>query len=582
MNQRQRHLFFLLAVLFIFSNNRFLYAQSLPGGGTNDYLEIQSVTVAGKTLPIHRNNEVNLGASPDGITFHFGPETNATRLPMRLVYKLDDYENTWHGGAGGGGEMYLAVRFYNKAGEQVSQNFYYVHGDSAGWNHSLKNSSLTHRRETLTAPPLAARLMVVVSSAGPPATEGVYVVANLTATKSTGNLPPAALIQSPLDQSPDNVSISNLEAHGWVRDGTTPGMSKIVNIGHDPAIKAFAILDEDPIGHAEWRNTIQFAPKISPGDDIAIEWNEMFSMGLGDFRTAGYGKLPAGTYKFELKELDMFGNPTGAAASLKVIVPAPFWQTPWFWGVLLAGAAALVFAAGRYLVRQKLKREMAHLKNQQALERERLRIAHDIHDDLGARVTQISLLSALSQDNPAFPEKARADFDQISRMSRELVSALYQTVWAVNPENDNLDALGNYLCQMVNQLCERSQFRCRFHLSHLPATIQVSSQTRHNISMAVKEAVHNVIKHANASEVAIHVTLTGNFLTILVQDDGHGFQPGAQLAGHGLNNMKRRLEDIGGNFRIESQPGKGTVVRLEWSVKSPAADEAGSMQKSKL
>jgi len=99
------------------------------------------------------------------------------------------------------------------------------------------------------------------------------------------------------------------------------------------------------------------------------------------------------------------------------------------------------------------------------LEQERLRIAHDIHDDLGARVTQISLLSAMSQENTSFPEKARADFDKVSKMSRELVSALYETVWAVNPENDNLEALGNYVCQMVNNCANRQPsaavFMCR-------------------------------------------------------------------------------------------------------------------------
>ncbi len=134
----------------------------------------------------------------------------------------------------------------------------------------------------------------------------------------------------------------------------------------------------------------------------------------------------------------------------------------------------------------------------------------------------------MAQDNATFPEKARADFDKVSRMSRELVSALYETVWAVNPENDHLEALGNYLCQMVNQLCERTQLRCRFHVLDLPHEVQVSSQTRHNISLAVKEAVHNIIKHARASEVTIRMTLTDGFLNISVQDDGAGFHAGGQ------------------------------------------------------
>jgi signal transduction histidine kinase len=197
-----------------------------------------------------------------------------------------------------------------------------------------------------------------------------------------------------------------------------------------------------------------------------------------------------------------------------------------------------------------------------------LRIAHDIHDDLGARVTQISLLSAMAQDNPTFPEKARLDFDTISKMSRELVSALYETVWAVNPENDNLEALGNYLCQMVKQLCERTPLRCRFHVSDLPAEVQVSSQTRHNISLAVKEAVHNIIKHAKASEVTIRMVFADGFLEVAVHDDGAGFLPAENIAGNGLSNMKQRLQNIGGQCFVESQSGAGTTVRLRLRIQA--------------
>jgi signal transduction histidine kinase len=218
-----------------------------------------------------------------------------------------------------------------------------------------------------------------------------------------------------------------------------------------------------------------------------------------------------------------------------------------------------------------MRQEMVRLQHQQELEQERLRIAHDIHDDLGARVTQISLLSALSHDNPAFPEKARAEFDQISRMSRDLVSALYETVWAVNPENDNLDALGNYLCQMVNQLCEQAQLRRRLHVADLPGAIQISSQTRHNISLTVKEAVHNVIKHANASEVTMRVGLENLRLSVSVHDNGCGFQPSKRPAGNGLANMRRRMDKIGGSCAIESQPGEGTTVRLQLALNHQAS-----------
>jgi signal transduction histidine kinase len=175
----------------------------------------------------------------------------------------------------------------------------------------------------------------------------------------------------------------------------------------------------------------------------------------------------------------------------------------------------------------------------------------------------------MSQNNQLFPEKARADFDRISKMSRELVAALYETVWAVSPENDNLEALGSYLCQTANKLCEQTPLRRRFHVTELPDDVQLSSQTRHNISMAVKEAIHNAVKHANASEISLRMTYTDGELEITLQDNGRGFEPANPTDGNGLANMRHRLSKISGQCFVESQPGKGTTVRIHLHVPSP-------------
>jgi signal transduction histidine kinase len=167
-------------------------------------------------------------------------------------------------------------------------------------------------------------------------------------------------------------------------------------------------------------------------------------------------------------------------------------------------------------------------------------------------------------------EKARAEFNAISGMARELVSALYETVWAVNPENDNLDALGNYVCQMVDNLCDKAQLRRRLRMADLPRDFQVSSHVRHNLIMAVKEAVHNAIKHAKTSELSVYMAWEGTTLTIRVQDGGCGFQPVAIAAGNGLANMRRRLEHLGGTCTIQSQPGQGTTVSFCVNLKRPA------------
>ena len=399
-------------------------------------------TVNGKNLTLRYNEELNLGSFPKNIVFRFGTTTNATRAPMRIRYMLKGFESAWHNG---GDQMQLAVRFFNESKDQLNQNVFVVSGESAGWDGSLLTSPLTHRRETVVVPPEASRVMLVFSSAGPPSTLGIYVVANLVLSKSPGNSPASLLIPSPFD-APSHNEITNLVSTHWVPDGTRPSMAKIVEYGRDATTKAFAILDEDPDSHAEWRTTLDYAPKVTPGDVLVVEWNEMFSIGAAYVTTAWYPNLPPGDYQFQVAGLNAMGVPTGDQASLAVVVSQPFWRMPWFWSTMAILAIAFGVGSERYLVWRGIRREMLRLKHQRMLEEERLRIARDIHDDLGARVTQISLLSAMAQGNPKFPEPARMDFDRISRMSRELVSALYETVWAVNPENDNLDALANYLC----------------------------------------------------------------------------------------------------------------------------------------
>lgn len=537
-----------------------LPSRSAPDFKTN-LLTVQ-VEVDGTPVAATSEEKVDLGTFPRNIGFRFGSAPNSTYNPIRLRYKLDGYETNWHQV---NSQMTFTVRFYNDTGDQAGQDVFPVAGDSGGWNGNLKTSPLTHRREAVTVPAQASQLWIVISSAGAPASVGIYVVDNLQVTRVVTNGAPTKLLQSPLDSAQKDCSDEHPPV-GWIRDGTHPSMAKIIEIGPDPSTKAFAILDDDPFSHAEWHNIMAVAPKVKPGDHLLVEWDEMFSIGAGSFGAAYYDSLPAGKYHFLVEAITAMGDPTGVEASVAVVVPLPFWKQPWsFWtGGLIV--VLLTAAIARYLTWQRMRQEMTRLKSQQALEQERLRIAHDIHDDLGARVTQISLLSAMAQDNASFPEKAREDFGKVSRMARELVSALYETVWAVNPENDHLEALGNYLCQMVNQLCERTPLRCRFNVPELPHEVQVSSQTRHNISMAVKEAVHNIIKHGQATEVSMRLAFADGFLDVWVEDNGVGFEPEGRPGGYGLTNMKKRLANIGGHCFIESQPGKGTTVRMRLAI----------------
>jgi signal transduction histidine kinase len=530
---------------------------------TANRVQINAVAVQGEPLSWRSGKELSLGASPGNILFSFGPATNASPPPMRLRYKLDGYDPDWHDGDA---NMFLMIRFYDKTGEQVGQQFFNVKGQSAGWNGTPKNSRLTHREESLAAPPGSAKFQMTISSGGPPQTVGILVVENLTVSKlSMTNSAPTVLLRPPF-QGPTDQEEPN--PPGWTRAGTRPSMAKILKLD-DPPSEAFAIYDVDVFGHAEWHTLLDSsAPQVRPGDKLILEWNESYTMGL-NVMEAHYPSLPPGKYRFRVAEASPLGVPTGAEASLALRVPLPFWQLTWFW----AATAGVVAGGGTFGVRYrawlKMRAEMLEIKHQRALEQDRLRIARDIHDDLGARVTQISLISAVAQEK-SIPDEARADFDRISRLCREIVSAMYDTIWAVNPENDNLDEMVNQACQKAHELCQHAQIRCRVDVCDLPEHIPLSSQTRHNVMMTVKEALHNVIKHARATEVTVRVAFDGKCLDLSITDNGSGFQPAAASAGNGLVNMNRRIRDIGGSCRVESQPGQGASVRLRLSILKPA------------
>jgi signal transduction histidine kinase len=526
--------------------------------------DILSVEANGKAFIPQGRSSINLGPFPTNIFFRFAPATNATRPPVRVRGKLEGIDNAWQEG---GGEMLFVVRFYNEACDRLSQKAFSVRGESTGWAGGFENPALNHRTETVIVPPEATRLWVVISSAGPPATMGVYIVHGLVVSRpGSGGEKPEILLRSPFDQQPVE-GVSPPSPIGWERDGTRPSMARVIQLGPHSNTPAFMLVDDDPSGHAEWRNSKEMAPRVVPNERLIVEWNEMYSIGVNDYRATYYDQLPPGDYRFHVAEATVFGKPTGAEATILVRVPLPYWKRPWVWAVLASLTVASVGGGTRYFAWRKMRREVLRLQQQRALEQERLRIAQDIHDDLGARATEISLVSAMAQKNSTFPSEALSEFDRISQLSRELVAALYETIWTVNPEKDNLEATGTYLCQRVNRQCAQAQLPCRVYLSTLPQDVVLSSRDRHNLSMASTEALHNVIKHARASQVIMRVDYVNSLLTICLEDDGSGFHLFERQAGSGLTNMNRRLEEIGGKCVIMSDPKRGTKVRFELLIK---------------
>jgi signal transduction histidine kinase len=229
---------------------------------------------------------------------------------------------------------------------------------------------------------------------------------------------------------------------------------------------------------------------------------------------------------------------------------------------------------------------------QHAVERERARIARDIHDDVGASLTEISLLSEFAQNESAPAEQVKADVQRIAAKARGSTQALDEIVWAVNPRNDTLDAFANYACTYAEEQMRLAGIRCRMEVPPTLPSLPLRAVVRHHLFLAFKEALNNVVRHARASEAQIRISVEPERFNVVVADNGCGFLMECQSAhqpvrnnepqrlddpcapaidrsddrtpprGDGLVNMKERLEEIGGTFECESTPGNGTRVRL--------------------
>jgi signal transduction histidine kinase/ligand-binding sensor domain-containing protein len=285
----------------------------------------------------------------------------------------------------------------------------------------------------------------------------------------------------------------------------------------------------------------------------------------GTQRSVAYSRLPAGTYHFRVIASNREGVWSELGAGFAFVVLPFFWET-WTFQLIVFGAFTLcIVLIVRYLSFRRLRLRLQRVEQQAALYKERARIAKDIHDDLGANLTQIALLSELVRHDSAPPSKTDAHTHKISATARQAIKSLDEIVWAVNPRNDTLAQLMDYTGQFALDYLESAEVRCRLDFPDQIPDRQIPTNVRHNLFLVVKEALNNVVKHAQADEVWLRLFTTDMALQIEIEDNGRGFgqtsdSPGAD----GLGNMRQRMKEIGGACRIESRVGKGTKIIIEF------------------
>jgi signal transduction histidine kinase len=243
--------------------------------------------------------------------------------------------------------------------------------------------------------------------------------------------------------------------------------------------------------------------------------------------------------------------------------------------------AALWITQLRRLVEQRtaqLQREMRErerAEHHQALEAERARIARDLHDDLGSSLTEINVLASTGQRTSA-ETGAPALFDSIAEKARGSIAALDVIVWAVDPEDNSLQSLADYLSGFAGEYLSHSDLVCRFNIPVTLPPAMLEGRVRHELFLAVKETLNNVVRHAQASEVELGLAVEQGALEIVITDNGKGFNTAAPSDGNGLKNLQSRLAKLGGSCAIESRAGHGTTVRLRLPLPGPEAGQGSA------
>jgi len=329
--------------------------------------------------------------------------------------------------------------------------------------------------------------------------------------------------------------------------------------GETQQISALGETEIAPIELGPYKNQLRIdfvALGFSPGEGLLYQYklegtNQDWSP-FTDQRTVNFANLAPGRYRFLVQAVNADGVRSAAPASFSFTILPPVWQRWWFLTLAAALVGLLAYALYGYRVAQLLE-----------LERVRTRIAADLHDDIGANLTKIAILSEVAQQ-PRGPDEPPPGslFSSIAHISRESVAAMSDIVWAINPRRDSLRDLARRMRGFASEVFTSREIEFRFHAPDLDHDLKLGPDLRRDLFLIFKEAVNNLVRHSACTQAEIELRLAGRELALCVRDNGRGFDPELAGEGNGLVSMRRRASAVGGRLEVVSQPGRGTTIAL--------------------
>jgi signal transduction histidine kinase len=496
----------------------------------------------------------------------FSSQPSASHQPIRLQYQLEGFESAWHESIG---TMRLVASCLDKNKRPVQSTEFNATESSPGWDGDTQTSPFVERSFKFTVPPRTDKLRLWLVSGGNRSVTGVIIADDLKVFRLGTNVatPSKVIFQDDFESGTD-LAESGGNVESWVRSGTAAGLAKVLTMGEDEVNHAIGVIDPDPEQFGEWMMSDPHMVPVQPGWNLMVQFKEMHSVGgVGQVR-ASYEDLTLGNYRFRVREVSEFGVPTGVEAFVPIEVVPPFHQTSWFRAVVLIFVGGLTVGGFRYGAYRRLK---LRLRLEREREQERARIARDIHDDLGTALTRISFLSEKLKAKMIAREDEIPLLEQIHNSAQQMTRALDEIIWAVDPGQDSLESLGNYVASMAQDILGAVNIRCRLDLPLPMPNCALPATVRHQVSLTCKEVLNNIAKHSQAEEAHMKLIPGRGSFVIILEDNGKGFDPAAKTragesasarAGHGLANIRHRLASVGGQAEIGSTVGQGTCIRL--------------------
>ena len=511
---------------------------------------------------VHRYAAISLPQKGWPLTAAFDFPLGASRWAVRLRYKLEGYDADWRDLDQY--YMHLVVKFLDDKFNPISRAEFRTSGRSGGWTGDLATSHRNIRTEQTIVPARATWMSIWVDSGGHDETSGAWLVDNLSVVEMRPKDSPAKVLFEENFENGRDLSQPQGNFTRWVRDAGDLGGALVWQDTQSSSNHALLIIDSNPQDYSAWRLNDHNLIRTVPGQNLRLQWEEVFSIGRGRGGQATYPGLPSGHYQFRIQEVNALGVPTGEEVVLPLVIEPPYYSNVWFQIAAVLSCLALGLGVERLVARTRNRRKLELLERKQAVQQERARIARDIHDDLGTVLSRIAMVSesAALEVQPGSRQEQR--LNEICDASRQLTRTMEEIVWAQDPKRDYLDNLVDYFCSFASNLLADSQISCRLNIPVDLPEIPLEAQKRHELFLVFKEALNNVIKHAGASEVRISLQSLRDSIQILIEDNGRGFQPSdaATSKGNGLANMRSRLQHVGGRVEVHSEPGKGTRIEI--------------------